>query len=74
MLSLNGCATSLQAAPDPVVIDLRPSATLLQPCRDVPPREITTNGELTRFLFDMMQARDDCAAQIDAIRAFYGEN
>ena len=67
---LAGCATPSPAI-QPVEIIAPPSA-LLAPCERPVAYAMETNQDLAHFASTALLAWEKCAAQIDALRLFYG--
>ena len=66
---LTGCATHSQAtSAEPI----RPPTALLTPCTKPQAYQLKTNQDLARFASSALLAWQSCAAQIDALRLFYG--
>lgn len=68
--SLGGCAT-----PSPVIQPaevITPPSALLMPCTRPQAYALGTNQDLAYFASAVLLAWEKCAAQIDALRIFYG--
>ena len=68
--SLAGCAT-----PSPVIRPaevIAPPSALLMPCTRPRAYALKTNQDLAYFASSALLAWESCAAQIDALRLFYG--
>ena len=65
-----GCATPSQAIPPAEII--APPSALLMPCERPMAYAMGTNQDLAYFASAALLAWEKCAAQIDALRIFYG--
>lgn len=68
--SLAGCATPSQITRPAEVIP--PPPALLTPCERPKAYALETNQDLAHFAGAALLAWEKCAAQIDALRLFYG--
>lgn len=70
-----GCATSSgNCINDPIVIEIRPPAALLEPCKMPEPEDVEMNGDILDILINQYELMRICAGKIDAIINFYGGN
>ena len=68
--SLEGCATHSPITRPAEVI--APPSALLAPCERPKAYALETNQDLAHFASEALLAWEKCAAQIDALRLFYG--
>lgn len=68
--SLAGCATPSQVTLPAELI--APPSALLTPCERPKAYALETNQDLAHFASAALLAWEKCAAQIDALRIFYG--
>lgn len=56
------------------MIEVRPPAELLTPCRMPVPEDVEMNGDLLDMLINQSELLRICAGKVDAIIKFYGGN